>query len=135
MIKQRLLICSALVMLAAAGVAAQSPGPSPSPSPSPSPRECEIPVIHPVDTRAKISAKPDPKFTRRDREQYHRQEITLRATLCGSGKVTDIKVRQGLTPEMNAAAIDAARLLQFTPAEKDGKKASAAIILKYIVKD
>ena len=134
MIKQPLWICSALVMLAAAGtVAAQSP--SPSPSPSPGPTECEIPVIRPVDTRAKISAKPDPQFTRRDRERYYRQEITLRATLCGSGKVTDIKVRQGLTAEMNAAAIDAARLIHFTPAEKDGKKVSTAVILRYFVED
>ena len=130
MIKQPLLICSALVMLAAAGPVA-----SQSPSPSPSPNECEIPVIRPVDTRAKISAKPDPRFSRRNRERYHRQEIILRATLCGSGKVTDIKVRQGLTTEMNAAAIDAARLIQFTPAEKDGKKVSTAVILRYIVKD
>ena len=108
---------------------------SPSPSPSPSPNQCEIPVIRPVDTRAKISAKPDPQFSKRDRERYHRQEIILRATLCGSGKVTDITVRQGLTAEMNAAAIEAARLIQFTPAEKDGQKVSTAIILKYIVKD
>jgi TonB family protein len=132
MIKQHLLICSALVMLAAAGtVAAQSP----TPSPSPSPKECEIPVIRPVDTRAKISAKPDPQFTKRERERYYRQEILLRATLCGSGKVTDIKVTQGLTAEMNAAAIDAARLVQFKPAEKDGQKVSTAIILRYFVKD
>ena len=128
MIKQRLLICSTLVMLAAAGTVA-------SQSPTPSPNECEIPVIRPADTKAKISAKPDPQFSRRDRERYHRQEILLRATLCGSGKVTDINVRQGLTAEMNAAAIDAARLIQFTPAEKDGKKVSTAIILRYLVKD
>ena len=134
MIKQHLLICSALVMLAAAGpVASQSP--SSSPSPDPSSTECEIPVIRPVDMRAKISAKPDPQFTKRDRERYYRQEIILRATLCGSGKVTDIKVSQGLTSEMNAAAIDAARFIQFKPAEKDGKKVSTAIILRYIVKD
>jgi TonB family protein len=132
MIKQSLLICSALVMLAVAGtVAAQSP----TPSPSPSSNECEIPVIRPVDTKAKISAKPDPQFSKRDRERYHRKEIILRATLCGSGKVTDIKVSQSLTTEMNAAAIDAARLIQFTPAEKDGKKVSTAIILRFIVKD
>lgn len=134
--KQHLLICSALVMLAAAGtLSAQSPSPSPSPRPSPTSTECEIPVIRPVDVRAKISAKPDPKFTRRDRERYYHQEIILRGILCGSGKVTDIKVTQGLTSEMDAAAIDAARLIQFTPAEKDGKKASTAVMIKYIVKD
>lgn len=134
MIKQHLLVCSALVMLAAAGIVT-SQSPSPSPSPGPGPVECEVPVIRPVDNKAKISAKPDPKFTKRDRERYRHQEIILRATLCGSGEVTDIKLRQGLTAEMDAAAIDAARLIRFTPAEKDGKKVSTAIILRYIVKD
>lgn len=134
MMKKDLLICSALVMLAAAGtVAAQSP--TPSPSPDPSPTECQIAVVRPVDKKAKISAKPDPQFTRADRERYRRQEIILRAILCGSGEVTDIKVRQGLTPEMNQASIDAARLIHFKPAEKDGKKVSTAIFLRYIVKD
>ena len=132
MMKQPLLICSALVMLAAAGTVASQ---SPSPSPNPTPTECEISIIRPVDTKAKISAKPDPQFSRRDRERYNRQQIILGATLCGSGKITDIKVRQSLTAEMDAAAIDAARLIQFTPAVKDGKKVSTAIILRYIVKD
>ena len=130
MIKQHLLICSALVMLAAAGtVAAQSP------SPSPAPNECDIPVVRPVDTKANISAKPEPQFSKAERERYRGYEIVLRGILCGAGKVTDLKVRQGLTAEMNAATIDAARLIQFTPAEKDGKKVSTAIILRYIVKD
>jgi len=134
MSKQSFILCSALMVLAFTGTAAsQSPGPSPSPSPQP--KECDIPVVRAVDTRLKISAKPDPQFTRRERERYRRREITLRAIFCGSGKVTDISVTQGLTPEMNAAAIDAARLVQFTPAEKDGKKVSTWLILKYLVKD
>jgi len=134
MSKQSFILCSALMVLAFTGTAAsQSPGPSPSPSPQP--KECDIPVVRGADTRLKISAKPDPQFTRRERERYRRREITLRAIFCGSGKVTDISVTQGLTPEMNAAAIDAARLVQFTPAEKDGKKVSTWLILKYLVKD
>jgi hypothetical protein len=36
---------------------------------------------------------------------------------------------------MNSAAIDAAHLIEFTPAEKDGKKVSRPVTLKYIVKD
>ena len=106
-----------------------------TPSPSPSPKECTVPVVRPVDVRVRILAKPDPKFSKRDRERYHGEEITLRSMFCGSGRVTDVIVTQGLTPEMNAAAIDAAHLIQFTPAEKDGEKVSQPMILKYFVRD
>lgn len=61
--------------------------------------------------------------------------MTLRAILCGSGKVTDVAVTQGITRDMDAAAIDAAHLIEFTPAEKDGKKVSTPVTLKYIVKE
>jgi len=106
-----------------------------APSPSPSPKECTVPVVRPVDVRVRVLAKPDPKFSKRDRERYRGEEITLRSMFCGSGRVTDVIVTQGLTPEMNTAAIDAAHLIQFTPAEKDGKKVSQPMILKYFVRD
>ena len=104
-------------------------------TPSPTPRECDIPGSREVDTKPRMHAKPEPDFSRQERERYRRRVITLRATLCGSGTVTDISVTEGLTDAMNAAAIEAARLIQFTPAEKDGKKVSRPVILKYIVKD
>ena len=104
-------------------------------SPSARAKECTIPVVHPVDVNAKISAKPEPNFTKSERERYRGYAITLRGILCGSGEVTDVVVTQGLTREMDSAAIDAAHLIKFTPAEKDGKKVSRSVILKYIVKD
>jgi TonB-like protein len=61
--------------------------------------------------------------------------MKLRAILCGTGSVTDVVVTQGITRAMDAAAIDAAHLIQFTPAEKDGKKVSTAVNLEYSVKD
>lgn len=80
-------------------------------------------------------AKPEPKFSKRDRERYRFDMITLRATFCGSGKVTDIVVTGGLSTTADAAAIEAAKLIEFTPAEKDGKKVSREMVLKYQVKD
>jgi hypothetical protein len=61
--------------------------------------------------------------------------LTLRAFLFGTGMVTDVVVSQGLTRDMDAAAVDAAHLIEFTPAEKDGKKVSRPVTLKYFVKD
>jgi hypothetical protein len=103
-------------------------------TPTPTPRECDVPTSKEVDRNVKIHAKPDPEFPKRDREKYRNQAITLRAMFCGSGKVTDIVVTRGLTAGMDAAAVDAARLIQFTPAEKDGQKVSRVLILKYFVR-
>lgn len=124
----RLLIgISFFVLPLCAAVQAQTPSPSPTPAP-----ECDVPIQQ-ADTKLRILAKPDPKFTKRDRDRYKRREITLRATFCGSGKVTDIVVTGGLSDEADAAAINAARLIQFTAAEKDGKKVSQLLMLRYVV--
>ena len=104
-----------------------------TPTPSPATHECQIPTLGKVDKKLKILAKPEPKFSRRDRERHLGAEITLRAIFCGSGRVTDIVVTSGLTADMNAVAIEAARLIQFTPAEKNGNKASQVLLLKYLV--
>src|ERR1700752_955788 len=123
------LLSIAFSLVAFAGVAyAQQP------TPSPNAKECTVPVVNPVDVKPKVSAKPEPNFSRSERERYRGYVITLRAILCGSGEVTDIVVTQGLTRAMDSAAIDAARLIKFTPAEKDGKKVSRPVTLKYNVK-
>lgn len=121
--------CAACVFFLAGAARAQTP------TPSPAQKECTIPSVNPVDVNARVLAKPDPKFSRADRERYHGYVITLRAILCGTGSVTDVVVTQGITRDMDAAAIDAAHLIQFTPAEKDGKKVSRPVTLKYFVKD
>ena len=98
-------------------------------------KECTIPSVNPVDVNARVLAKPEPKFTQADRDRYRGYVLTLHAILCGTGSVTDVVVTQGITRDMDAAAIDAAHLIEFTPAEKDGKKVSRPVTLKYIVKD
>lgn len=128
---KHIVVCAASVLFIAAAAQAQTPTPSPSPTQT----ECTIPVVRPVDVRAQIQAKPEPKFSRTDRDRYHGYVMKLRAILCGSGKVTDVVVTQGITRDIDAAAIDAAHLIEFTPAEKDGKKVSTRVILEYLVKD
>jgi hypothetical protein len=108
---------------------------SPTPTPAPTVKECTVPFVKEIDTNARVLAKPEPKFSKRDRERYHGHVITLRATFCGSGQVTDIIVTSGVSATTDVAAIEAAKLIQFTPAEKDRKKVSREMILKYFVKD
>jgi len=129
-IKRSLLVFSFLLTVVAMAFAQ-----SPTPTPGPTVKECTVPFVKEIDTNARVLAKPEPKFSRRDRELYKGHVITLRATFCGSGQVTDISVTSGASATTDAAAIEAAKLIRFTPAEKDGKKVSREMILKYFVKD
>jgi TonB family protein len=128
---KQIVLSAALVLFVAGAIFAQSP----TPVATHPQKECTIPSVNPVDVNAKVLAKPEPKFSQADRDRYRGYVMTLRAILCGSGKVTDVVVTQGITRDMDAAAVDAAHLIDFTPAEKDGKKVSRPVTLKYIVKD
>lgn len=86
-----------------------------------------------VDRKVKIQNKPEPEYTEEDRRGHASGEIILTAVFCGSGEVLQIKVKSGLSDTLNARAIEAARKIRFTPAEKDGEKVSQWLILKYIV--
>ena len=123
--------CALYVLFLAGTVQAQTP----TPTAGATVKECEIPSVDPVDVKPRVLAKPEPKFSRSDRDRYKGYVLTLRAILCGNGKVTDVVVTQGITRDMDAAAIEAAHLIEFTPAEKDGKKVSRPVNLKYFVKD
>jgi Gram-negative bacterial TonB protein C-terminal len=134
-VRIKTLSVSAVTLCLVGLTAGQTPDPSPTPGPSPTPRECTVPFSKETDTRVRILAKPEPKFSKRDRQQYRFATITLRATFCGSGQVTDLSVTGSVSATADASAIDAAKLIQFTPAEKDGKKVSREMVLKYQVKD
>jgi outer membrane biosynthesis protein TonB len=118
------------MLLASSSVLAQQPAGKSTDS------ECAIPVhaAKDLDQKPKILAKPEPNFSSEDRRNYHRRVITLRALLCGSGTVTNIKVAEGLSDEVNEKAIEAARKIKFTPAEHGGNKVSRFIFLKYFVR-
>jgi TonB family protein len=121
---------SLLTVMFAAVVLAQEPTPTPKTS------ECSFRIVkgNEVDKKVKIHRKPEPKFTKRDKEAHGSERITLSAIFCGSGTVTDIRVTKGLSDAMDEAAIKAARQIQFTPAEKDGQKVSQLLTLVYFVR-
>jgi len=98
-------------------------------------RECTAPVYSgkAMDRKAKILAKPVPDYDRSERRTFAGEVVTLNAILCGSGEVTDIKVKSGPADSVNTKAVEAARKIRFTPAEKDGEKASTTVVLLYRV--
>ena len=128
--KERIIICVSLfLMLVACGwAAAQTPTPSPTPTP-----ECSVPIFKAgeVDRKIRILKKPEPKFVKEDLRRYRNSKIILQAIFCGSGKVTDIRVQQGLTDQINEDAVEAARNIEFTPAEKNGEKVSLRLTIEY----
>jgi hypothetical protein len=103
---------------------------------NPENRECSVPAYtgKDLDQKPKMHSKPDPKFTSEELQRYRGRLITLSALRCGSGKVTDIKVIQGLSDNTNEKAVEAARLIKFTAGMKDGNPVSRFITLKYFVK-
>jgi Gram-negative bacterial TonB protein C-terminal len=84
-----------------------------------------------VDRKLKILAKPEPEFSREERRKHAYEKIILIALFCGSGEVTKIRVKTGLSDSVDAKAIEAARKIRFIPGEKDGKKVSQWLILEY----
>ncbi|MBC8166991.1 MAG: TonB family protein [Bryobacteraceae bacterium] len=132
--KQRTYIKAGAILLVAGALAISAFAQQPSPESKD--RECTIPTYNgkELDQKPRILAKPDPKFTLEERQRYQRGVIMLGAVLCGSGKVTDIEVKEGLAAGLNEKAIEAVRKIQFTPAEKDGNRVSRFVILKYLVR-
>lgn len=128
-------LLKSFVLIVIAALAAIS-GIAQEPCQTPCGPECDVPAYtgKELDQKPRIVAKPEPKFSSDEKRRYARQVITLAAVLCGSGKVTDISVKEGITNEVNDKAIEAARRIQFIPAEKDGNKVSRFITLKYFVR-
>ena len=121
---------SLLIVMFATAILAQEP------TPTPKTPECSFQIMkgNEVDKKVKIHRKPEPKFTKRDVEAHRSERITLTAVFCGSGTVTDIRVINGLNDAMAEAAIKAARLIQFIPAEKDGQKVSQLLTVVYFIR-
>ena len=97
--------------------------------------ECSVPTYtgKDLDKHPTILAKPEPDYSKEDRRKYAQGVTTLRAALCGSGEVLNIKIVQGLSEHVDQKTIAAARKIQFIPGEKNGAKVSRPVILKYFV--
>lgn len=84
-----------------------------------------------VARKARIKSKPEPGFTDEARAHGVGGTVRLTAVLCRTGRVTDIRVVQGLPHGMTGRAVEAARRMKFEPARKDGRKVSQSITLEY----
>ncbi|HEV2836599.1 MAG TPA: energy transducer TonB [Pyrinomonadaceae bacterium] len=84
-----------------------------------------------VDTKARLISKPEPVYTDRARSNQIIGTVVLKAVFSASGKVTNIRVVQGLPDGLTERAIEAARKIKFIPASKEGKFVSMWMQLEY----
>jgi TonB family protein len=84
-----------------------------------------------VTRKAQITGKPEPLYTEEARRNQVTGTVRLRIILSASGRVTGITPLTKLPDGLTEKAIEAARRIAFTPAEKDGRKVSQYVQIEY----
>jgi TonB family protein len=77
-----------------------------------------------VDQKARITKKPQPRYTESARNRGVSGNVILRVVLRSSGEIGDIIVVKGLRDGLNEECIRVARQMRFEPAVKDGHPVS-----------
>jgi TonB family protein len=85
-----------------------------------------------ADSRAEMTAKPKPSYTKEARRIGVQGFVTLKVLLSASGKVSRVRVVKGLRAGLTENAIRAACKIEFRPAIKDGLSVSQWIIAEYV---
>lgn len=84
-----------------------------------------------VTQRPKLGPRTAPDLTADALAHTVRGRVLLSAVMCRTGKITDIKVIEGLPFGMTERVIEAARQIKFEPAERNGQKVSEKTQLEY----
>lgn len=84
-----------------------------------------------VTRRAVLVSKPEPGFTEAARRNNVTGVVKLRLALRADGTVSDISVLKGLPDGLTERAIEAAKRIRFTPAQKEGRNVSQWVSVEY----
>ncbi|HET6669146.1 MAG TPA: TonB family protein [Pyrinomonadaceae bacterium] len=84
-----------------------------------------------VTTKARVLAKPEPRYTDAARGAQIRGTVVLRAVFSADGKVRNILIVKGLPYGLTEQALNAARSIRFTPALVNGVPVSVFVQLEY----
>jgi len=84
-----------------------------------------------VTERARVLEKPEPSYTESARKFSVTGTVVLRAVFSKDGEVTNINIIRRLPHGLTEKAINAARMIKFRPAMKDGQPASTWMQLEY----
>jgi TonB family protein len=95
----------------------------------------EAPVVNytskEVETKARITEKPEPVYTREARRVGVQGSVVLKVLLLGDGKLDRIRVVRRVPYGLTENAIRAACEIKFKPAIKDGKPVAQWVTLEY----
>jgi TonB family protein len=84
-----------------------------------------------VDKKIQLKSRPAPDYPDAAKQHAVTGVVVLKAVFSSDGKVTNIRVVQGLPYGLTERAIEAARKIKFIPASKDGKFVSMWMQLEY----
>lgn len=84
-----------------------------------------------VTTPAQILSRPAPAFDPKEVRGLEQAVVVLNAVLSETGEVKHVIVSRSLGYGLTKSAMDAARKIQFVPAQKDGRPVSVLAVLEY----
>ena len=84
-----------------------------------------------VTTRVRVLLKPEPQYTEEARKNLVTGTVILRVVFSRSGEVTNIRALQSLAGGLTEKAINAARLIRFVPATRNGHPVGMYMQLEY----
>ncbi len=85
-----------------------------------------------VDSRAVITARPKPSYTKDARRFGVQGYVILRVALSANGKISRVRVVRGLPAGLTENAIRSACKIEFRPALKDGQPVSQWVNVEYV---
>jgi protein TonB len=85
-----------------------------------------------VDTRAVITAKPRPSYTKEARRNGVQGFVRLKVLLSARGRIARVRVVKGLPAGLTENGIRAACRMEFKPAMKDGQAVAQWLTAEYV---
>lgn len=79
----------------------------------------------------RIWSKPRPLYPERAKEKCIEGTVLLKVKFKADGSIGKISVKEGLPYGLSDSAVEAAKLMKFVPAEKDGKPVSVTKKIQY----
>jgi TonB family protein len=90
------------------------------------------PVASQGESRGAILlAKPDPLYTDEARRHGTAGEVRLRVLMSPSGEVTEIEPLTTLPDGLTGSAVEAARRIEFVPAQEHGQPIAQYVVISY----
>jgi TonB family protein len=88
-------------------------------------------VLQKVSSAAVILDKPDPLYTDEARRHGTAGEVRLCVLMSASGQVTEIEPLMTLPDGLTESAVEAARRIEFVPAQEHGQPIAQYVVISY----